>query len=34
MDPIPATGEHTGPVLAWLGYTAEQIAALAASQVT
>ena len=34
MDPIPATGEHTEAVLEWLGYSADQIAALAASQVT
>jgi itaconate CoA-transferase len=34
MDPIPATGEHTEAVLEWLGYSAGQIAALAAGQVT
>jgi itaconate CoA-transferase len=34
MDPIPAAGEHTRAVLEWLGYSAEQIAALAASGVT
>jgi itaconate CoA-transferase len=33
MDPVPAVGEHTRPVLGWLGYSAGQIAALAASQV-
>ena len=34
MDPVPATGEHTRAVLEWLGYPAEEIAALAASRVT
>jgi itaconate CoA-transferase len=34
MDPIPAAGQHTGAVLEWLGYSPEQIAALAASGVT
>jgi itaconate CoA-transferase len=34
MDPIPDAGQHTAAVLGWLGYSAEQIAALAASRVT
>jgi itaconate CoA-transferase len=34
MDPIPVAGQHTEAVLEWLGYSPEQIAALAASGVT
>jgi itaconate CoA-transferase len=33
LDPIPALGEHTGPVLAELGYGAEEIAAMRAAGV-
>lgn len=32
MDPIPAVGEHTRPILAELGYSAAQIDALAAER--
>jgi len=33
MDPIPSIGEHTGRILAGIGYGAEEIAALRASAV-
>jgi crotonobetainyl-CoA:carnitine CoA-transferase CaiB-like acyl-CoA transferase len=33
MDPVPALGEHTRPILAELGLTAAEIDALAAAGV-
>ena len=33
MDPVPAVGEHTDAVLAWLGYAPDAVARLRASEV-